>query len=682
MSAVPAALPRASSRALAPRLVLAGIVLAGTLLQTLLGRLLPSPSVFPDEYLYSQLARSIATSGSLQVRGVHAHFLSVLEPALTAPVWLVHDVGLAYRLVQLENAFVMSLAAVPAYLIARRLRVPAGLALALAGLAVAGPPAAFAGMILSEPFAYPLALAVAAAALSMHDRPTRRSQLVLLALCGLAPLARMQLAALPICVAVALLADAARERRVRTALRAQALFFGVAGAAVVAGIAIAAVRGFGYYRYVGHFAAAGGAVRLAGTDVYVVLLAAGAALVPSALVGLALGLARPRFRAEFLFSVLTVLVAAAVLLESVLWEHYDRTQGRYLCYLLPLLALAFGLRVSRSERRALAETAVAAGLAAVAALVPLNGAAETSARGVAPFFYAFNRLQLDVQSGAGAAGIVAIAGTALAFAGALAARFRRGGPVVVVALSFASAFALLGGAVDWSHLLARDAFARALPQRADWVDAAAGGPSTMVVVGKDAQPGTALETLFWNPHVTRVVRLRGGRDIDLLGDPQAAIARDGTVRVHGAALTSGHVLVYTGASSAVLADARPIARHGTATLWSTPRARLRVLVTGRTADGRLLPRGGIAVWDARGRVAGWLVARVGEPAALPRATVRLGRTTVVVPSGTSRLVRLRVCSASPWRGGLTAAPVDPTPAGWSSPLLTMPRYVPDPRACS
>ncbi|HET8527869.1 MAG TPA: hypothetical protein VFL60_03075 [Gaiellaceae bacterium] len=682
MSAVPAALPRTAARSVAPRLVLAAIVLLGTVLQALLARLLPSPSVFPDEYLYSQLGRSLATTGHLQVRGVHAHFLSVLEPALTAPMWLVHDVGLAYRLVQLENAFVLSLAAIPAYLIARRLRVPSGLALALAGLVVVGPPAAFAGMILSEPFAYPLALAVVAAALRMHERPTRRSQLVLLALCALAPLARMQLAALPLCVAAALVADAARERRVREALRTQSLFLGAVGAAVAAGVAVAALRGFGYYRFLGHFAGAGGAMRLGGVDLYVVLLSAGAALVPSALVGLALGLTRPRFRAEFLFSVLTVLVGVAVLLESVLWEHFDRTQERYLCYLLPLLALAFGLRVSRATRRPLAETGVAAALAAVAALVPLNGAAEASAHGIAPFFYAFNRLQLELQSSAGAAGVVAIAATALAFAGALATRFRNGA-LVVVALSFLSSFALLGGAVDWSHLLARDARAKALPQRADWVDAAAGGPSTMLVVGKDAQPGTALATLFWNPDVTRVVRLPGGRDVDLLDDPQATVARDGTVRVAGAPL-GRRVLLYSGATSASLAGGRPLARFGSATLWATSGAvRLGVVVEGRIADGHVLQSGGIAVWAAGGRVAGWLEARVAEPASLPQATVRLGRAAaVVLPAGGSRLLRTPVCGASPWTGTFTAIPAGPTADGWRSPLLAMPRYVPDPHACA
>ena len=151
---------------LSPRWALAGIVAAGTVLHTLLGRLVVTPSLFPDEYLYSQLGRSLATTGELKVRGVSAHFLPVLEPILTAPVWFAHDVGTSFRLLQLENAFFISLAAIPVYLIARRLHVGPGLALGLSVLAVSGPPALFAGLFLSEPLAYPLSLAVVAAALA------------------------------------------------------------------------------------------------------------------------------------------------------------------------------------------------------------------------------------------------------------------------------------------------------------------------------------------------------------------------------------------------------------------------------------------------------------------------------------------------------------------------------------
>jgi hypothetical protein len=680
MSAVPAARSSVVARALPTRLVLGGIVASATVLHALLARLIVAPSVFPDGYLYSQLARSLATTGRLEVRGVPAHFPALLEPLLTAPLWLVHDVGTAYRLVQLENAFVMSLAAVPAYLIARRLRLSAPLSLALAALAVAGPQMTFAGLILSEPFAYPLSLAVVAAALRAYERPSPRAQVLLLALCGLAVLARVQLASLPLCVVAAFLAGGVRDGRLRATVREQRLFLAAVAVGLAGGIAFAALRGFGYYRLVGNYAAPGGAMRLGGVDVYVVLLAAGAALAPSAIVGLALALVRPRSRAEFLFGALTVVTTAAILVESVLWEHLGRTQERYLSYLLPLLLLSFGLRVSRPVRRPGAEVAVAAALAAIAALVPLNGAADASAHGVAPFFYAFNRLQLATHSNAETAAVFALAATALAAAGALAVALRRG-HVLVLVLSFVTSLALLGGAVSWSSLLAQDGRNRALPANMSWVDAAARGPSTMLVLG-DAETGPALSTLFWNPSVSHVVRLPGAAKIDLLDDPQATLDRDGTVRVAGAPLR-GRILLFSGASSsATLAGARSVASFGAGTLWR-PRsaARLDVVMNGRIPDGHVLRAGGIVAWGAGGRLAGWLEARVSNPAGRPQATVRLGRTTVSLPAGTSREVRFLACGAAPWTSTFAAAPAGPTPSGWRSPLVSMPRYVPDPGAC-
>ena len=49
------------------------------------------PRLFPDEYIYAQLANSIA-HGRLTIRGQSAHFPALLEPALAAPFWLFDNV--------------------------------------------------------------------------------------------------------------------------------------------------------------------------------------------------------------------------------------------------------------------------------------------------------------------------------------------------------------------------------------------------------------------------------------------------------------------------------------------------------------------------------------------------------------------------------------------------------------
>ena len=50
-----------------------------------------TPLYFPDEYIYGALARSLATSGRLAIRGTSAHFPALLEPLLAAPFWLAGD---------------------------------------------------------------------------------------------------------------------------------------------------------------------------------------------------------------------------------------------------------------------------------------------------------------------------------------------------------------------------------------------------------------------------------------------------------------------------------------------------------------------------------------------------------------------------------------------------------------
>ncbi len=97
----------------------------------------------------------------------------------------------AYAAARTINAVVMSLAAIPAYLIARRL-LPQGLSLLAALLAVALPSLAYTGTLMSENAFYPAFLLAAWALLRALDQPTLRRQLVLLAACGVVTLVRVQ----------------------------------------------------------------------------------------------------------------------------------------------------------------------------------------------------------------------------------------------------------------------------------------------------------------------------------------------------------------------------------------------------------------------------------------------------------------------------------------------------------
>ena len=95
------------------------------LVRLAIGLATPSPWILPDELLYTELARAIADGGLPAVRGDATLGWGVVYPLLIAPAWaLFSDPVAAYHASLVVNAVVMSLAAVPAYLLAR-LFVPA-----------------------------------------------------------------------------------------------------------------------------------------------------------------------------------------------------------------------------------------------------------------------------------------------------------------------------------------------------------------------------------------------------------------------------------------------------------------------------------------------------------------------------------------------------------------------------
>jgi len=215
---------------------------------------MPAPFIFTDELQYQENARSLAAGAGIQVRDEAFGIVSVLYPLLLAPVYLLYDsLPEAYAAARTINAVVMSLAAIPAYLIARRL-LPTGLSLLAALLAVALPSLAYTGTLMSENAFYPAFLLAAWALLRALDEPTLRRQLVLLGACGVVTLVRVQGLAV---VLAALTAPLLLWLVSRRPLRPWAPFYGIVagGAVLVLGAQLA--RGapisslFGAYEVVG-----------------------------------------------------------------------------------------------------------------------------------------------------------------------------------------------------------------------------------------------------------------------------------------------------------------------------------------------------------------------------------------------------------------------------------------------
>ena len=79
-----------------------------------------TPTIFTDELEWAQLSRAIAATGHAARRGEPTSFKS-LYAFLIAPAWWLHSTAAAYTAIKYVNTTVMATAAVPVYLLARRL---------------------------------------------------------------------------------------------------------------------------------------------------------------------------------------------------------------------------------------------------------------------------------------------------------------------------------------------------------------------------------------------------------------------------------------------------------------------------------------------------------------------------------------------------------------------------------
>jgi hypothetical protein len=229
---------RARAVAVPAWLWLGGIVAVSAVIRIALGHRMVAPWIMIDEVVYSELAKSFAVHGQFLLRGVPSHGYGFVYPIVIAPAYrLFASVPDAYAAVKAINAVVMSLAAVPAYLLARRVLASAP-ALAVAALTVAVPSMLFTGTVMTENVFYPLFLLAALALMTTLERPTPSRQLLLLGACALAFLARQQAVALFAAAATAPILHTLIERRGWRGLRPWATLY-----AILAGGAVLAVLG-------------------------------------------------------------------------------------------------------------------------------------------------------------------------------------------------------------------------------------------------------------------------------------------------------------------------------------------------------------------------------------------------------------------------------------------------------
>ena len=360
---------------------LAAIVVVSAVFRIVLSRRIPGPFIFTDELTYSELAKSFAASGHFLVRDMPTGGYGVVYPVLISPAYrLFHNLPQAYAAVKVINSVVMSLAAIPAYLLARRMLAPRP-SLFAAVLAVAIPSLAYTGTVMTENVFYPLFLVVVLVFVQVLERPTVTRQLLLLALVGVAFATRAQAVAIVPALLVAPPLLAFFERRsVSGALRRFVPLYAivVGGGALVLGAEIA--RGHSLRDLLGAYSVVGSrhySVRsvadfalwgAADLDLYIGVIPLVAAILLVARV-------RSESRPVQAFIAAGVPLAASfsIVVAAFNTQFADnRIAERNLFYLAPLLLIALLVWADRLDGGAPRRLPLLAGAVALAALLPLT----------------------------------------------------------------------------------------------------------------------------------------------------------------------------------------------------------------------------------------------------------------------------------------------------------------------
>jgi len=369
-----------------------------------------------DEMLYVKLARHMGTSGSPipTLHGEHVGFLGVVYSILLAPFYGGLDNVDAFTAAHAVNAVLFASAAVPVYLLGRRLVSP-GWALAVALLAVSVPWAVNAAFVMSEAAAYPVFLWAVLACHVCIAEPSGRSDALAVVALALAFFTRPQFLFLAAVLPLAALITVGPRSAFRQH-RVLAIVYAVGAVLVVVLAALGqAHRLLGDYGVTATQGSLLPAIAWKSAAIHVDVLAVGLGVVPLLLGGgwaySALRASSVRLRA---FAAITALAVPLLALETgsydVRFGGPDVIRDRYLFYLAPLLLLATAVCLLQ-ERLPLvgiaAVTVVFAATAVFADFAPVAGLWVDSPQSV------LNDLIHDQSGGLPAGVFVALCGVVL-----------------------------------------------------------------------------------------------------------------------------------------------------------------------------------------------------------------------------------------------------------------------------
>lgn len=531
------------------------------------------PSVFFDELVYMEAARSLVHGDGLAVRGGEYGY-APLFPVLAASALWVFGEGLSgYYAVLILNAIVIVSSVVPVWLMARRV-LPSRAAGLAAVTTLALPVALYAGYFMADAVGYTIALWALLAIQVAAERPTAARQAIAVVACLGAVGVRFQFAVLVPTLVVAVVSTwlVGRGREPARSFLvglwplgvpvAVALLLGLGR--VVAGDGSAMLGSYGvlWRGYDVLETLRWSAYHVFDLVLYVLLLPA--LCLPYALAGLARRARRSPAHAALLATLGSSLVFGILIVGLFSTTNFaeGRLHDRYLGYLVPMCVVALAWWWSEGMPRTRAGTVGVALIVAVVLLAPFD---ELVVSRSALIFDAVSTSVWASIANVGGDGVAHVA--MLVALGGLAAlavlgskRARRIGLLGCLGLSLVISLALREGGVAFSD---RGAFTS--PSERTWVDAAVGGGRivTSLLVVPEPCPANALirtmlETEFFNGSVGPVVRLgpalrastvetvgalRDGSVVDRRGTPVKAdlvLAPPG-MRLQGARRATGTV---------------------------------------------------------------------------------------------------------------------------------------------
>jgi glycosyltransferase involved in cell wall biosynthesis len=485
--------------------------------QLALGLRVVSPWIMVDELVYSDMARSFASTGHFLIRGVHANY-GFVYPLLLSPAYKLFGSTIdVYQWARALNALAMCSVVFPTYLLARRVVRP-GFALAAAALAVAIPSTIYVGTLMTENAFYPIFMWLAYALLLALERPTLKRQLVLLAFCALAFLTRAQAVALFAAVVTAPLALAWIERGRPRRLAAWKPTYALVAAAGVLVVIVEAARGHSPAQILGGYSVTTTnasyqvwpALRwilyhVAALDLSLFVLPFAALIV---LVANARHLDAPLRAFSAAAATLVVWLTIEVGIFASHWSQ--RIEERNLFYVAPLFLIALFAWIERGQPRPARAVVAAAGIAAaLPGALPFVGLMNINAQSDTPFLQPWWYLG-DRVAGDGNVALLAVIASV-----ALAAAFlwlpRRYAPMlpVVVAFGFFLTWIPLQLWVHSFPRLSAAAYSTGISEPRAWVDAAVGRDADVTLVFSGNNPYRGWENEFWNQSVRRVYDLAG-----------------------------------------------------------------------------------------------------------------------------------------------------------------------------